>query len=120
MQWRDQDRQLSGEHGQSWSADERWVYFNSDRTGRWEIWKKSTQGGQAVQLTQGGGMIPIEGHGGRFVYYVKEEASEGLWRVPIDGGEETPVLERLGYWDWCLWRGNRTVIVATRTIGVRI
>jgi Tol biopolymer transport system component len=34
----------------SWSSDGRWIYFSSNRTGRWEVWKTSTEGGSAVQV----------------------------------------------------------------------
>jgi hypothetical protein len=57
-------------------------------------------------LTKTGGLIPLEGDDGRFVYYVKEEASGGIWRVPADGGEEEPVLPHVRHWEWCLWNGN--------------
>jgi hypothetical protein len=38
---------------------------------------------------------------GRFVYYAKLDAS-GIWKVPVEGGEETRVLDRGGQSVWAL------------------
>jgi Tol biopolymer transport system component len=39
----------------SWSRDGGWIYFGSDRSGTWQVWKAPSEGGQAVQVTQHGG-----------------------------------------------------------------
>ena len=39
----------------SWSLDGRWIYFASDRTGDWQIWKMPSAGGKPEQITRGGG-----------------------------------------------------------------
>lgn len=88
----------------SWSRDGRWVYFASNRTGLYQIWKMPAEGGSAVQVTKGGGFHGHESFDGRQLYYAKSPNQPGLWKVPVDGGEETPVLESLhggfwGYWD---------------------
>jgi Tol biopolymer transport system component len=86
----------------SWSSDGRWIYFGSNRTGRFEIWKVRAEGGLAVQVTKGGGWRAFESADGKFVYYAKSWNVGGLWKVPVNGGEETAVLDlppRLwGYW----------------------
>ena len=90
-----------------WSRDERWIYYNSLRTGEYQIWKISTEGGEPVQITTKGGWDPFEDEEGRYIYYAKEVPSEGIWRVPVDGGEETPVLKKtISFSEWCLWRGS--------------
>ena len=89
----------------SWSSDGRWIYFSSKRTGRWEVWKMPAEGGQAVQVTKHGGFAAVESRDGQSVYYAKSLSVKGLWRVPVDGGEEAPVLEfpEVGYWGyWAL------------------
>jgi Tol biopolymer transport system component len=87
-----------------WSKDERWIYYNSLRTGEYQIWKISTEGGDPVQITTQGGWVPFEDEEGRFIYYAKEDPSEGIWRVPAGGGEETLVLKKTINWsEWCLW-----------------
>ena len=84
----------------SWSRDGRRVYFASDRTGRWEVWKMPSTGGPAVQVTHHGGFAAFESPTDRFLYYAKGLTVPGLWRIPIEGGEEVEVRSSLeaGYW----------------------
>ena len=89
----------------SWSNDGRSIYFTSNRSGRWEIWKVAAEGGQAIQLTKQGGFAAFESRDGRSVYYAKGLDQSGLWKVPVSGGNEVPVLEfpKPGYWGyWAL------------------
>jgi Tol biopolymer transport system component len=83
----------------SWSIDRRWIYFASDRSGELQVWKAPANGGEAVQVTRKGGFAAFESNDGKFVYYTKFD-SAGLWRVPVEGGEETMVLNqpKAGYW----------------------
>jgi Tol biopolymer transport system component len=81
-----------------WSNDGRWVYFTSNRSGQFQIWKAPAAGGEAVQVTRSGGYGPLESPDGRFVYYAKEDGPTSLWRVPVEGGEEVQVLESLYFW----------------------
>ena len=88
----------------SWSKDGRWIYFGSNRSGDYQIWKVSLEGGDPVQVTRQGGYNPIESPDGRYVYFGKGERGPGIWRLPVEGGEETPVLPDLpsagnGGWD---------------------
>jgi serine/threonine protein kinase len=81
-----------------WSHDGRWLYFTSNRGGDRQIWKMPAgQPGadaEAVQVTRQGGFYAVESPDAQFVYYAKERALEtSIWRVPIDGGEEAPLLE---------------------------
>jgi hypothetical protein len=72
----------------TFSRDGRSIYFASDRTGRSQIWKMSAGGGPAVQVTRAGDFYFQESWDARYVYY--SNAGE-IWRVPAEGGEETPV-----------------------------
>lgn len=75
----------------SFSHDGKWIYFGSARSGRSEIWKMPTDGGEARQVTQQGGYTAFESADGRFVYYCKRGKST-LWRVPAHGGEEIELM----------------------------
>ena len=75
----------------TFSRDGRSIYFASDRSGRFEIWRIPATGGPAVQVTHGGGVAAQESWDARHVYYSKTEAGKDLWRVPVEGGVETPV-----------------------------
>ena len=83
----------SDDHYPSWSADGKWIYFASDRSGDQQVWKVPTQGGEAVQVTRQGGRIPCESPDRKYVYYIRNLGTRGLWRVPVDGGEELRVLD---------------------------
>jgi Tol biopolymer transport system component len=77
-----------------WSRDGKWIYFYSNRTGRYEIWKMLAVGTSApeesIQMTRNYGQAPYESPDGKLVYYYK---SFGVWQVPAEGGKETQVLE---------------------------
>ena len=87
----------------SWSRDGKWIYFASRRSGGWQVWKApAAGGGAAVQVTKQGGFAAFESPDSRYIYYAKGRGVGGLWRMPIAGGEETPVLDRIapGYWGY--------------------
>ena len=51
-------------------------------------------GGDSIQVTRKGGVEAFESSDGRFVYYSKSNGwPTSLWKVPVDGGEETQVIE---------------------------
>ena len=87
----------------SWSRDGRRIYFASDRSGAWQVWKIPTDGGPAVQVTRKGGFAAFESPDGKFVYYAKGRMLPGIWKVPVGGGEETPVLDSLRRGCWGNW-----------------
>ena len=81
-----------------WSTDGRWVYFMSTRSGTRQIWKAPSDGGGAVQVTRQGGYECQASPDGKLLYYTKGAGS--LWTVPVNGGDETPLIESvlLGCW----------------------
>ena len=81
----------------SWSKDGEWIYFKSSRSGSAQIWKTSAAGGDAVQITNSGGSQPQVSPDGQFLYFTRPEG--GLWRVPVEGGEESLVKTAIRqYW----------------------
>ena len=65
------------------------------------------EGGQAVQVTKQGGIQAFESPDGKTLYYEKGwgEGAPSLWKVPVEGGADTLVLEHLvsGHWNnWAL------------------
>ncbi len=87
----------------SWSQDGRWIYFGSNRGGRWQIWKMPPTGEPAVQVTRNGGEEPFESPDGRYLYYARDR-SPGIWRVPVEGGEEMKALEKAEESQWGISR----------------
>ena len=86
----------------SWSRDGKWIYFGSDKSGAWQVWKVPREGGHAVQVTKKGGYAALESLDGKTLYYAKRlkfpgyRKVQGLWKVPVKGGKETLVLKELG------------------------
>jgi Tol biopolymer transport system component/tRNA A-37 threonylcarbamoyl transferase component Bud32 len=74
----------------SWSRDDRWIYFQSDRTGRAEIWRVSAGGGTAEQVTREGGSGALESPDGRTIYYRRGPV---LYARPVAGGPERRAIE---------------------------
>lgn len=73
----------------AWSVDGHWLYFGSNRTGNFEIWKMPVNDpAQATQLTHGGGQWPNESTDGQYLYFRKGPA---IWRMPAGGGAENRV-----------------------------
>ena len=88
--------------GPSWSHDGRSVYFwRTDLPGPVQIWKIPSTGGEPVQVTKNGGFSSQESPDGRWLYFTK--TVKGIWRMPVQGGEETLVVDDFepslpGYW----------------------
>jgi dipeptidyl aminopeptidase/acylaminoacyl peptidase len=80
----------------SWSRDDQWIYFGSDHKGDgdWQIWKIPSIGGTPIPVTRGGGYEPIVSPDGRHIFYAKPPPTEGIWRVPAEGGQEVEIVKR--------------------------
>ena len=90
-----------------WSRDGQWIYYESEVSGRPEIWKISAAGGQPVALTTQGGREPRESPDGRSVYFLGATSGHPFWqganvkRMNPDGTNVTTVLSGvlLGRWE---------------------
>ncbi|RPJ55399.1 MAG: hypothetical protein EHM23_26370, partial [Acidobacteria bacterium] len=70
------------------SRDGRWIYFTSNRTGAWQVWKMSTGGGDPVQVTQEGGWFTRMSVDGRTLFFGKPPPEWGVYRMPVEGGAQ--------------------------------
>ena len=92
----------------SWSADGQWIYFASTRAGVIaDIWRVSADGGQATRVTHNGGFEPRTSSNGRYLFYLDRPpaglaigATARVMRLPLEGGLEEPVLERVRPFLW--------------------
>jgi Tol biopolymer transport system component/DNA-binding winged helix-turn-helix (wHTH) protein len=88
--------------GPNWSRDGKSIYFYTDRDGRFQLWKVRPDGGSPIQVTRNGGIFGIESSDGKFLYFAKFQ-DPGIWRMPLNGGEETRILDAPEYWfNWSL------------------
>lgn len=81
----------------SFSRDGQSIYFASNRTGSWEVFRTSAEGGEAQQITREGGFAAFEAPSADAVFYTKLNVP-GLFRVPRAGGEERQLLDRPRCW----------------------
>jgi Tol biopolymer transport system component/DNA-binding winged helix-turn-helix (wHTH) protein len=100
----------SNEVTPSWSRDGRWIYFASDRSSSWQVWKIPSSGGKSLQVTNHGGFAAFESLDGKALYYAKGLTVPGIWRVPPEGGEESQVLQMPEAGFWGFWAPVRNGI----------
>lgn len=92
----------------SWSRDGHWIYFSSTRAGVIpDIWRVAPDGGPATRITRNGGFEPKESPDGRYLFYLDRHpaglainGTAKLMRVPVDGGQENLVHERVRPFLW--------------------
>jgi Tol biopolymer transport system component/DNA-binding winged helix-turn-helix (wHTH) protein len=82
-----------------WSRNGKAVYFGSNRTGEWQVWKRELLTGKEFQVTQHEGFLAYESYDAKRLYYSKLEGG-GIWTIPIGGGREQNVTDALhcGFW----------------------
>jgi Tol biopolymer transport system component/DNA-binding winged helix-turn-helix (wHTH) protein len=86
----------------SWSRDGKWIYFSSKQgDAPFQLWKVPFKGGPPVQLTKTGGIGAIESADG-FLYYSKLE-TEGVWKMPLNGDQESRLLDQPPGTEWFNW-----------------
>jgi Tol biopolymer transport system component/DNA-binding winged helix-turn-helix (wHTH) protein len=87
----------------NWSRDGKWIYFASDRTGMWQVWRAPAQGGHPIQVTTHGGFAAYPSTDGKTLYYSISNLPEPeIWRIRIQGGIETRVPSARPD-DWASW-----------------
>ena len=87
----------------SWSRNGKWIYFSSNRGGSNQILKiladDRTLPEKVIQVTQNAGLNVFESYNGKLLYYTKGIiAPINLWQVPVEGGEETLIIESIQSW----------------------
>jgi dipeptidyl aminopeptidase/acylaminoacyl peptidase len=72
-----------------WSPDGKWIYFSSDRTGSFELWRvPAIENGAAVQVTHNGCYAAVLSDGNA-IYYTKSNHDGGIWKQALLNGEPT-------------------------------
>ena len=93
----------------TWSRNGKWIYFCWNRGGDLEVWKIPADGGEALQVTKTGGFESRESKDGKWLYFSRPPSSlvggsekSGIWRIPVEGGAETLVLDKITDRFWTL------------------
>ena len=101
----------------SWSADGRWIYFTSTRAGAIpDVWRITPNGRNVTRITRNGGFDPKESPDGQSLFYLDRypgfNGTARLMRGPVDGGQESVVLERVWPFLWCVT--DKGIVFVTR------
>ncbi len=102
-------RQLVPGSVPSFSRDGKWIYFASDRSGDWQVWKVRVNGEDAQQVTYNGGFAALESTDGYLYYSKSRDANPEICRIAADTNDEECVLPhvRPRTWsDWAVTRGG--------------
>jgi Tol biopolymer transport system component/DNA-binding winged helix-turn-helix (wHTH) protein len=94
-------RDPADENMPSWSHDGQFVYYGSNRSGRYEIWRIAVARGKEEQLTHAGGFLPFESRDGRTLYYLRARGGELLAR-PTAGGDERSIAACIDTWAYAV------------------
>jgi hypothetical protein len=80
------------DHYPVYSHDSRAIFFSSRRSGKRQIWRMSSDGGDPVQIvTPGQAHNPVESPDGKTLYYHRPEDPGEIWSVPVQGGQAVRV-----------------------------
>jgi Tol biopolymer transport system component/DNA-binding winged helix-turn-helix (wHTH) protein len=74
--------------GATWSPDNRFIAYSSDRGGKFDIWVQQISGGDPVQITKSPGhnWQPDWSPDGKYIAYRSEDGDGGLFIIPALGG----------------------------------
>lgn len=72
------------EHVPRWSRNNNWIYFSSNRSGTWEVWRTPVStADSAQQVTSGGAVAAQESATAETLYLVRSDTT-GIWSAPLD------------------------------------
>ncbi|MEP6848465.1 MAG: hypothetical protein ABI999_06390, partial [Acidobacteriota bacterium] len=82
------------------TPDNRYLIFESNRSGAAEIWRSNRDGSDLTMLTAGGkNRQPTLSPDGQWVIYASErDGRNGLLRVSVSGGEPKPITTEKSFW----------------------
>jgi Tol biopolymer transport system component len=74
----------------SWSRDGKSIYFTSNHSGQWEIYRQSISSGDLIAITHDGWMRALPSIDGRWLYIFRGEQSGELARIPTSDQPNNP------------------------------
>lgn len=99
-----------------WSADGQFLYFSSNRSGRFEVWRIPGAGGEAVQVTRNGGFHPLQSADGKWLYYSKLGDLNAIFRAPtgqrgFEQEREETLVKDVEFWIATSWTVSSTELL---------
>lgn len=91
----------SDEVNASFSRDGEAIYFSSNRSGQWDLWKTDRTGTEATQVVPNG-WYGQESLDRQHLYFTRTD-TVGIWKMPMQGGEATLVLPDISPNAWGNW-----------------
>jgi serine/threonine protein kinase/dipeptidyl aminopeptidase/acylaminoacyl peptidase len=99
-----------------WSKNGDWIYFASNRSGVFQIWKISLTDGIPTQITENGGYAPRLSSDGNWIYYSRSESASEIFKLAVTGGNEYLIHNNpVNWYDWCL--GDKGIYYINRKEG---
>jgi len=100
----------------TWSPDGKWLVYSSNDMGPMNIWKKSVEGGEAIQLTSSlyPDKSPAWSPDNRSIIFERDGFNRGLFQISVNGGNPTRILNYGSHPSWSLdgskiafdWQGS--------------
>ena len=90
----------------TWSQDGRWIYFSSDRSGSFEVWRIAATGGDPQRITRNGGYMARESADAEWLYFSKVDHGNGFWRLRLpvgSAGQEEAVVPNTPFRAGATW-----------------
>lgn len=85
----------------TFSLDGKWIYFGSDRSGDYRLWKMPLDGGDAIQVTPNQSPWASESADGN-LYYPAFSVASPIWRLSVSGGEPVKIADGVVWFNFCL------------------
>lgn len=76
------------------SRDGRYILYTSNLSGSNRVWRMNADGSEQVQLTKENDGIPLSVSTDGNTVFFRSNLRSNLWQVPIEGGEESLVLDK--------------------------
>lgn len=104
----------------TWSRGGDFIYFGSNRSGRWEIWRASSERGEPSRVTHSGGFRALFSTDGRTLLYTKF-GKKGIWSLR-EGIPERFLTDELSPEDAANWvvLGDVIWFISRSSSGARV
>ena len=97
----------------SWSYDGQSIMFGARRSGTWQLMRQSIADGTRTQLTTDGGYAGQPSPDGKSILFTRLEL-QGVWMMPVEGGNATLLDRRACRRDRELARNNKRHLLHRR------